>query len=122
MDLTTVNLGGNLYNYSDMTGSTLTAPPESGTWTIVHDTEKRRARLNISWTADTPDDGEVRVAIACSSDGVTFGPELPVVNGASRRVAACRYVKVITTFIRSCTGDSPVLYDLRIARAKGPAE
>ena len=35
----TVGLGGGAspYNYSDMTGGTLIAPPNTGTWTVVHD-------------------------------------------------------------------------------------
>jgi YVTN family beta-propeller protein len=35
----TVSLGGGArpYNYSDMTGSTLTAPPDIGTWTVDYD-------------------------------------------------------------------------------------
>ncbi len=37
VDFTSVDLGGNLYNYSDMTGSTLTGAPDNGTWTVVRD-------------------------------------------------------------------------------------
>ncbi|HSK62957.1 MAG TPA: hypothetical protein VK893_03925, partial [Pyrinomonadaceae bacterium] len=32
VDFTTINLGGSLYNYSDMTGSTLSGVPTTGTW------------------------------------------------------------------------------------------
>ncbi len=32
------NLNAGPYNYSDMTGSTLTAPPSSGTWSVIYDT------------------------------------------------------------------------------------
>jgi hypothetical protein len=122
VDLTTVNLGGNLYNYSDMTGSTLSAPPDSGTWTVVHDTEDDPAKLKISWTADTPDNSALEVKIACSSDGLTFGAESSVVNGASNNVTGCQFVKVIASFTRATTGESesPVLFDLTIESNEPP--
>jgi predicted acyltransferase (DUF342 family) len=116
VDFTTVNLGGNLYNYSDMTGSTLRAPPNNGTWAVVHDTEETESAssLKISWTEETPADSALDVAIACSADSVIFGPESAVNNGQSYDVLDCRYVKVISSFTRATTGESPVLFDLTI--------
>jgi streptogramin lyase len=120
VDFTTEDLGGNLYNYSDMTGSTLSAPRDSGTWTVVHDTDDDPAKLKISWTADTPAGSALGVKIACSSDGSTFGAESSVVNGASNDVSDCRYVKVIASFTRATTGESPVLFDLTIESNEPP--
>src|SRR6185295_9178320 len=39
VDFTTPYLGGNPYNYSDMTGSTLTGAPSNGTWSVVFDSQ-----------------------------------------------------------------------------------
>ena len=39
VDFTTLDLGGNPYNYSDMTGSTLTGAPNNGTWSVVFDSQ-----------------------------------------------------------------------------------
>ncbi len=73
VDLTTVSLGGNLYNYSDMTGSTLIAPPDQGTWTIVHDTLIDGAVWGyVSWSEDLSGDGSILVEAASSSDGITL--------------------------------------------------
>lgn len=120
VDLTTADLGGNLYNYSDMTGSTLSAPPNNGTWTVVHDTQDDPAKLKISWTAETPTNSALGVAIACSTDGTTFGPESAVTNGDTNAVSDCQYVKVIATFTRASSGESPVLYDLTIESNEPP--
>jgi YVTN family beta-propeller protein len=118
----TVSLGAGAapYNYSDMTGSTLSAPPNNGTWTVVHDTDDDPAKLKISWAADTPPDSALGVKIACSSDGVAFGSEQAVINGDTNAVSGCQYVKVIATFTRASSGESPVLYDLTIESNEPP--
>jgi hypothetical protein len=122
VDFTTVDLGGNLYNYSDMTGSTLSAPPQEGTWTVVHDTEETESasRLKISWADETPEDSLLGVAIACSADSVLFDGEMAVNSGESYDVSDCRYVKVIVSFTRATTGESPVLFDLTIESNEPP--
>jgi YVTN family beta-propeller protein len=118
----TVSLGAGAapYNYSDMTGSTLSAPPNNGTWTVVHDTDDDPAKLKISWAADTPPDSALGVKIASSSDGVAFGSEQAVINGDTNAVSGCQYVKVIATFTRASSGESPVLYDLTIESNEPP--
>jgi hypothetical protein len=129
VDFTTVNLGGNPYNYSDMTGSTLTAPPNIGSWKVVHDTQNPAlAKLKIAWTGATPGNSSLIVKSACSSDGGNFGPEQPVSNGVSADVSNCRYVQVNVAFQRSTTidadsngvKDSPILYDLTISSNEPP--
>ena len=122
VDLTTVYLGGNPYNYSDMTGSTLTAPPNSGSWTIVHDSTVPGAEWGVvSWNYSTPGTSALSVTVATSPDGVIFGPSVPATNGVDVAVASNRYLKVTVTFTRSSTdgdldgfNDSPILYDLSI--------
>jgi hypothetical protein len=72
--------------------------------------------------AETPADSALGVAIACSTDGTTFGPESAVNNGESNEVLDCRYVKVIVSFTRATTedGESPVLFDLTIESNEPP--
>jgi hypothetical protein len=118
----TVSLGEGAYpyNYSDMTGSTLTAPPSSGTWTVVHETLDDPAKLKISWNASVPSDSSLGIKIACSSDGTNFDPEFSVNDGDSNDVTDCQYVKVIASFTRASTGESPILYDLTIESNEPP--
>ncbi len=52
VDFTTRDLGGNPYNYSDMTGSTLTAAPLSGTWSVIFDSKVAGAEWGrVGWAA-----------------------------------------------------------------------
>lgn len=118
-----VDLGGGAfpYNYSDMTGSTLIAPPGTGTWTVVHDSGVDGAVWGfVTWTALVPGDAALVVTAASSTDGVTFGPSETVVNGADLSVAAGRYLRVTVTFTRAASGESPVLYDLTILANRAP--
>ena len=72
----TVGLGGGAspYNYSDMTGGTLIAPPNTGTWTVVHDSTIPGAVWGkVTWNADLPGDSALTVTAASSTDGATSG-------------------------------------------------
>jgi streptogramin lyase len=109
----TVDLGAGAgpYNYSDMTGSTLIAPPSSGTWTVIYNSEEADKVWNgLVWNELTPGDSTLTVKAASSNDGVTFGvlqdPNDPIPNG--------QYLKVVVSFSRGTNGDSPILYDLSI--------
>jgi streptogramin lyase len=113
--------GATPYNYSDMTGSTLIAPPNTGTWTIVHDSAIAGAVWGqVAWTADTPGDSSIVVQAASSIDSITFGPYEAVVNGGDLTVADGQYLKVQVTFTRASTGESPILYDLTILANQPP--
>jgi RHS repeat-associated protein len=115
VDYTTPFLGGNPYNYSDMTGSTLTAAPASGTWSVVYDSQIAGAEWGrIGWAAQSCGDGSVTVSVASSNNGTTFGPPETVANGADPSVANGRYLKVSVNFKRASSGESPVLYDLSV--------
>ena len=119
----TVGLGGgaNPYNYSDMTGGTLIAPPNTGTWTVVHDSTIPGALWGkVTWNADLPGDSALTVTAASSTDGATFGSPEAVTNGADLTVADGRYLKVAVTFQRATGGQSPVLYDLTILANRPP--
>lgn len=119
----TVNLGAGAgpYNYSDMTGSTLIAPPTSGAWTIVHDSGTAGQEWGtVSWNALTPSDSVLSVTAASSEDGVTFGPTESATNGGDLSVANGRYVRVVVSFTRATTGESPVLFDLTLSTNEEP--
>jgi len=106
----TRNLGGNLYNYSDMTGSTLTGIPASGTWSTVFDSGITGAEWGrIGWTAKLCGDASLTISVASSTNGTTFGPSQTVTNGADPSVANGR----------SCHGTSraPSARDRRAWRA-----
>lgn len=123
VDLTTVNLGGNLYNYSDMTGSTLQGAPNAGTWTVLHDSQQAGTRWGtVSWTAKVAGDGFVRVSAASSTDGVTFGPPENATSGVDLGVGDGRFLKVAVAFQRSGQGVSPILYDLTVKTANDPPD
>ncbi|MBI5507090.1 MAG: DUF3494 domain-containing protein [Deltaproteobacteria bacterium] len=117
VDLTTVPLGGNTYNYSDMTGSTLIGAPDNGTWTVVHDTLIPAAQWGtVSWTqSNVVGDGSLTVTAATSDDGVNFSPPVAVTNGGALSVPDGQYIKVVVAFARASTGESPILLDLTIA-------
>lgn len=126
----TVHLGAGAgpYNYSDMTGSTLIAPPDSGTWTVVYDSGVVGAEWGtVSWKASEPGDSSIAVTAASSADGVSFGPTENVTDGVDLSVMDGQFLRVNASFVRSTTtdangdgvGDSPVLFDLTIRRVAG---
>lgn len=116
VDLTvSLGAGAGPYNYSDMTGSSNLAAPSNGSWTIVHNTLIVGAEWGkVSWTASTPGDSSITVTAASSADGVTFGPPETATNGGDLSVANGQYLKVIVSFKRASTGESPILFDLTI--------
>jgi RHS repeat-associated protein len=115
VEFTTQDLGGNLYNYSDMTGSTLSGIPGSGTWSTVFDSQIVGAEWGrIGWTARVCGDGSITVTVASSTNGTTFGPAETVANGADPSVANGRFLRINVSFKRSASGETPVLYDLSV--------
>lgn len=115
VDFTTVGLGGNPYNYSDMTGSTLSGKAESGTWTVVHDGEVGSYPWKkIVWNAEVPSGASLSVTVSPSTDGVIFGAPQTITSGQDLSAITERYLKVVVTFNRSESGVSPVLYDLKV--------
>ena len=131
VDFSSVNLGGSFYNYSDMTGSTLIAPPNTGTWTIIYDSGcagNNWTTVKASWNSEEPGDSLITVDASSSDDGVTFGVSEDVTHGALLTVAEGQYLKVVVTFERSTDtdddndgiNDSPILYDLTIQCNQSP--
>lgn len=121
VDLTTVDLGGNLYNYSDMTGSTLQGAPNAGSWIVIHDSRLDGAKWgSVSWNAKVAGNGAVRVSASSSSDGANFGPPELASNGGDLSVADGRFLKVAVAFQRAADKTSPILYDLTVKVANEP--
>jgi YVTN family beta-propeller protein len=122
VDLTvSLGAGAGPYNYSDMTGSTLIAPPNTGTWTVVHDSGVLDAVWGfVTWDALTPGDSSLQVFAASSTDGVAFSAEEAVTNGADLSVPNGQYLRVRVQFNRATTGESPILFDLTILANRPP--
>ena len=122
--------GAGPYNYSDMTGATVTAPPDNGTWTLIHDSAIVGLEWGkITWTASEPSDSSIGVTAASSSDGISFGPPQAVTQGADLTVADGQYLRVMVSFTRATTdgdndgvNDSPILFDLTIDRGNEPPD
>jgi RHS repeat-associated protein len=115
VDFTTRNLGGTLYNYSDMTGSTLSGAPGTGTWSTVYDSKLAGAAWGrLGWTAQVCGDASLTVSVASSENGTTFGVPVTIANGEDPFVANGRYLKINVSFKRASSGESPVLYDLSV--------
>ena len=123
VDFTTVDLGGNPYNYSDMTGSTLTGAPDTGTWTTVFDSQIAGAQWGrIGWTSQVCSDGLITVSIATSENNTTFSTPVVVANGDDPVVPNGRFVRISVRFDRATTGETPILYDLSIGTVGFPLD
>jgi streptogramin lyase len=129
IDFTTVDLGGNLYNYSDMTGSTNTAPPSQGAWTVVYDSGTAQNEWNnvaITWNTEpegnTPGDSEITVKSCSSEDGIACTtPYENVVSGVGLTLPPGQYLQIQVMLKRSINGESPILSDLSIKPLASPA-
>jgi RHS repeat-associated protein len=111
-------LGGNLYNYSDMTGSTLTGVPGKGTWIAIYDSTIPHAQWGpAAWNAKIYDDGQLQVAFATSDDGVHFGPDETLATPNAVPASVGRYARLKLTFVRASSGKGPVLDDITIGTA-----
>jgi RHS repeat-associated protein/uncharacterized repeat protein (TIGR01451 family) len=115
VDFTSVDLKGNLYNYSDMTGSTLSGAPASGTWTQVFDSGIEGAEWGVvGWNGRVCSDSALLVSVSSSADGVSFSAPVAATNGAAFNVPPGRHLKVSVVFRRAASGESPFLYSLTV--------
>jgi RHS repeat-associated protein/uncharacterized repeat protein (TIGR01451 family) len=118
VDFTSAYLGGNLYNYSDMTGSTLAGAPDNGTWTVVRDSGAAGSEWGkVTWHGQVCGDATLTVTVASSENGTTFSAPVAVRSGEDFDVPNGRYLRVSVAFKRSSKGESPVLYNLSIGTA-----
>jgi RHS repeat-associated protein len=123
VDFTSGDLGGNPYNYSDMTGSTLTGAPDTGTWSVVFDSQLAGAEWGrIGWTSQVCGDGLITVSLATSENNVTFTTPVVVSNGSDPVIPNGRFVRITVRFERASTGETPILSDLSIGTVGFPLE
>ena len=121
VDFTTPYLGGNPYNYSDMTGSTLTGAPDYGHLVgCLRQSAPGAEWGRIGWTAHVCSDGLITVSPATSTDDITYGTPVVVSIGADPVVPNGRYAKITVRLDRATTGETPVLYDFRLAPSAFP--
>ncbi len=103
---------------SDMTGSTLAAPPSTGTWTVTHDSGVVGQKWGyVTWTSSIPSDSKLTVQACSSTDGINCSGWEPVTKLVDLTVPDGRYLQVRITFSRATTGESPILYDVSISLA-----
>ncbi|MBN2561938.1 MAG: tandem-95 repeat protein, partial [Phycisphaerae bacterium] len=115
VDLRTRHLGGALYNYSDMTGSTLTGVPEIGSWSAVFDSGLPGAEWGrITWNARVHNDGLLDVRVATGDDPDTLESFQHVTLSSNQLTGTGRYAKIMILFDRAASGHSPEVYDVTI--------
>ena len=118
VDLVTQYLGGNLYNYSDMTGSTRQHFGRPASWTIVFDSTLPQAAWGpVSWTASVCNDSRIYVFASVSNDGVSYSTPQTLTLDNRTPSGLGRYLKAEVLFIPGSEGLSPVLYDLTVGTA-----
>jgi len=105
------------YSYSDMTGSTLTAPPTTGTWTVTHDSGVVGQKWGyVDWGATVPSDSTLTVEARSSVDGTTWVTAWETVTKEQDlTVPDGRYLQVRVSFHRATTDDTPILHWVSIA-------
>ena len=115
VDFTTQYLGGSLYNYSDMTGSTLTGKPSEGTWETVFDSEIEGMEWGtIGWNGKIFNDSAIIVSLSTSENGTDYCVPITVNNGQEFDIPKGRHIKLNVKFKRSSDGYSPILEELVI--------
>jgi YD repeat-containing protein len=119
VDFTSVDLGGTVYNYSDMTGSTLSGAPLHGLWTVVHDSAVVGSEWGkVSWTGQVCGNGSLEVTVSSSANSIHYSPPVPARSGEDFDVPNGRYLKVVTAFRRSSKGESPTVYDMTLGTSR----
>lgn len=121
VDLTVPLGSGSLpYNYGDMTGSTLSSPPQSGTWSVVFDSEQENRTWGVlNWAAETPSDSSIVVQARSSTDGVTFSAYETATALVDLTLPNGRYLEVRAILARATTGESPSLFSLFVLQSTG---
>lgn len=106
----TIPVGGQLYNYSDMTGSTLLGAPDNGTYEFVFDSQKDDVKWSkIEWRPEDLEENTVDVFVSSSTDGTTFSKPVAVNNNDTLNIPNGRHIKVKVHLHRGASGNSPVL-------------
>jgi len=116
----TVTISPNAYPHTlfDMTGSTLTGRPSTGTWAVTHDSGVIGQKWGyVKWTASIPSNAAITVQARSSTDGITYSAWEWVSKLVDMTVSDGRYLQVRVTFTRATTGETPILHDLSIVGA-----
>ncbi|MFN2505336.1 MAG: hypothetical protein ABR540_14115, partial [Acidimicrobiales bacterium] len=112
-----IDVRGNPYNYSDMTGSAVPVHPKTGSWEVVYDCGPV---TGAQWGAITgnstiPPGTDLILTASSSADGINFSTPVRVTPGSVPAVPTGRYLKVRVVFLRDPVGGaSPILHDLTI--------
>lgn len=111
----TINVGGELYNYSDMTGSTLLGAPDNGTYEYVLDSQKDDVKWStIEWKPEELEESTVDIYVSSSTDGINFSNPVEVNNKDTLTIPNGRYVRVKVHLHRGASGNSPVLNSILV--------
>eukprot|EP01006_Ploeotia_vitrea_P053676 TRINITY_DN67807_c3_g10_i1.p1 TRINITY_DN67807_c3_g10~~TRINITY_DN67807_c3_g10_i1.p1 ORF type:complete len:589 (+),score=294.33 TRINITY_DN67807_c3_g10_i1:72-1838(+) len=108
--------GGQLYTYSDFTGSTVTGAPLTGTWCENYAISEVGSDVTISWNA-TPNGGTVALTYAFSDDGVSFTTAQALTSsGQVVSSPTAQHVRVCSTLERTDPNDpSPEVHDITVS-------
>jgi RHS repeat-associated protein len=118
VDLRTDYLGGTIYAYSDMTGSSVTRNPDWGQWRDVFDSGVAGTAWDpAAWRVETCGDARIEVRVATREDGEDFGPWQTVTLAEPAISLVGRHIAVEIAFHRASSGESPVLHELALATA-----
>lgn len=109
--------GAGPYNYGDMTGSTLSAAPSSGSWTLTYDGGVVNQVWDcIDWEGVTPSDSQIIVEARTSRNETNFAT--PLVQIAKRQdpiLPAGQFVQVRVRLKRASESDeSPLFFGLEL--------
>ena len=74
----------------------------------------------MTWTSSEPSDSDISVTAASSTDGSTFSAAETVTQGVDLTVPDGQFVKIVVSFTRATTGESPILFDLTITANRPP--
>lgn len=104
-----IYVGGDLYNYSDMTGSTLIGAPSNGTWSFQYDSQLKDIQWDtIEWEPENPE-GTTEVWISSSVDDINYSEPVLVENGQKLNIPDGRYVKVSIHLHRLLNVEDPII-------------
>jgi streptogramin lyase len=115
VDFTSNSLRGELYNYSDMTGSFFYDEPLQGVWSTVFDSGMEVINWrNLDWDEFIPEGSNVQVSVATSMDGINFNGISRIIKGNELEIENSRFLKIFVTLKRADKGEAPIISNLRV--------
>jgi streptogramin lyase len=111
----TIQLDGNLYNYSDMTGSTLVGTVYNGTHII--ETEFNNIVWNsLTWEGENAFGELVDVSISASEDGISYVGPIDAKDPLGFSLKG-KKVRIVIKLTRGLDGKSPVVRNMVLSSA-----